>query len=74
MYKRFKKKKKLVKRNKGAFLFKLCACVNRVGEKRFLNLFMLTHIQRGKKFSADLFMGILKFRHILEREGKEESS
>ena len=29
MYKRFKKKKKkLVKRNKGAVLFKLCACVN----------------------------------------------
>ena len=74
MYKRFKKKKKkkLVKRNKRAFLFKLYAYVDYVEEKRFLNLFKLTHIQREKKkkTSDDHFIGILKFRDILEREGK----
>lgn len=59
MYKRFLKKK-LVKRNKRAFLFKLYAYVDHVEEKRFLNLFKLTHIQRKKKKTDDHFIGILK--------------
>lgn len=59
MYKRLKKKKKLVKRNKRAFLFKLCAYVDQVGEKRFLNLFKLKHIQRERGKKKKLLMIIL---------------
>ena len=73
MYKRFKKKKKLVKRNKGAFLFKLCACVNQDREVPE-SFHAHTYSEGKKKISADLVMGILKFRDILEREAKEESS